>query len=73
MTSFRKPTVDGIGFAIPIAKGRNLFWKNSWSFPTRDKVDESQASFLGIEGVNVTSDASEMYGMPYRCGDFYRN
>ncbi len=60
-------TVDGIGFAIPIAKAEPILEK-LMELPTRDKVDESQASFLGIEGVNVTSDASEMYGMPTGVG-----
>ena len=60
-------TVDGIGFAIPIAKAEPILEK-LMKLPTRTKVDESQASFLGIEGVNVTSDASEMYGMPTGVG-----
>ena len=31
---------------------------------TREKVDESQASYLGIQGADVSSEASQMYGMP---------
>lgn len=60
-------TVDGIGFAIPLAKAEPIL-EELMALPTRDKVDESQASYLGIEGVNVTSDASEMYGMPTGVG-----
>lgn len=60
-------TVDGIGFAIPIAKAEPIL-QELMELPTRTKVDESQASCLGIEGVNVTSDASEMYGMPTGVG-----
>ena len=60
-------TVDGIGFAIPIAKAEPIL-EELMELPTRTKVDESQASYLGIEGVNVTSDASEMYGMPTGVG-----
>ena len=60
-------TVDGIGFAIPISKAEPIL-EELMSLETRNKVDESQASYLGIEGVNVTSDASEMYGMPTGVG-----
>ena len=60
-------TVDGIGFAIPIAKAEPIL-EELMNLETRDKVDESQASYLGISGVNVTSDASKMYGMPVGVG-----
>ncbi len=60
-------TVDGVGFAIPLAKAEPIL-EELMNLETRDKVDENQASYLGIEGVNVTSDASEMYGMPVGVG-----
>jgi serine protease Do len=31
---------------------------------TKDKVDESRKGYLGISGLDVTSDVSSMYGMP---------
>lgn len=56
-------TVDGIGFAIPINKAENSL-KDLMSLPTREKVDESQASYIGITGEDVSSDISQIYGMP---------
>ena len=60
-------TVDGVGFAIPLAKAEPIL-EELMNLETRDKVDENQASYLGIEGVNVTSEASQMYGMPQGVG-----
>ena len=34
------------------------------NLPTREKVDESQASYLGIQGGSVTSDVTQLYGIP---------
>ena len=31
---------------------------------TREKVDESQASYMGIQGADVSQEAAQMYGMP---------
>ena len=31
---------------------------------TREKVDESQASYLGIQGQTVSSDVTQLYGIP---------
>lgn len=56
-------TVDGIGFAIPINKAQESL-QNLMNQTTREKVDESQASYLGIQGADVSSEASQMYGMP---------
>ena len=56
-------TVDGIGFAIPINKAQESL-QNLMNQTTREKVDESQASYLGIQGTDVSSEASQMYGMP---------
>lgn len=56
-------TVDGIGFAIPIDKAENSL-KELMNLTTREKVDESQASYLGIEGADVSQQISETYGMP---------
>ena len=31
---------------------------------TKNKVDAEKKGFLGISGINVTNDVSQMYGMP---------
>ncbi len=56
-------TVDGIGFAIPINKAEDSL-QDLMSLPTREKVDESEASYLGISGEDVSSEISQVYGMP---------
>lgn len=56
-------SVDNMGFAIPIDKAEDS-QKELMSLPTRDKVDASHASALGIEGQSVTSDLTQLYGIP---------
>ena len=56
-------SVDNMGFAIPIDKAEDSL-KELMSLPTRDKVDASHASALGIEGQSVTSDLTQLYGIP---------
>ena len=56
-------SVDNIGFAIPIDKAEESL-KDLMNLPTREKVDESQASYLGIQGGSVTSDVTQLYGIP---------
>lgn len=56
-------SVDNMGFAIPIDKVEDSL-KELMSLPTRDKVDASHASALGIEGQSVTSDLTQLYGIP---------
>ena len=55
--------VDNIGFAIPIDKAEESL-KDLMNLPTREKVDASQASYLGIQGGSVTSDVTQLYGIP---------
>lgn len=55
--------VDNIGFAIPIDKAESSL-KEMMNLPTREKVDTSQASYLGIEGESVTPDVTQLYGIP---------
>lgn len=55
-------SVDNMGFAIPIDKAEDSL-KELMSLPTRDKVDASHASALGIEGQSVTSDLTQLYGI----------
>ena len=56
-------SVDNIGFAIPIDKAEESL-KDLMNLPTKEKVDESQASYLGIQGNSVTSDVTQLYGIP---------
>ena len=56
-------TVDNIGFAIPIDKAEESL-QQLMNLKTRERVDASQASYLGIRGSDVSSEASEMYGIP---------
>ena len=56
-------SVDNIGFAIPIDKAESSI-KDLMNLPTREKVDESKASYLGIQGSSVTSDITQLYGIP---------
>ena len=56
-------SVDNIGFAIPIDKAESSL-KELMNLPTREKVDSSEASYLGIEGESVTADVTQLYGIP---------
>ncbi len=56
-------SVDNIGFAIPIDKAETSL-KELMNLTTREKVDESQASYLGIQGQTVSSDVTQLYGIP---------
>lgn len=56
-------TVDNIGFAIPIDKAESSL-KEMMNLTTREKVSANRASTLGIEGQTVTSEATELYGIP---------
>lgn len=48
-------SVDNIGFAIPIDKAESSI-KDLMNLPTREKVDESQASYLGIQKGDVITE-----------------
>ena len=56
-------SVDNIGFAIPIDKAQSSL-QEMMNLETRDKVDASQASYMGIQGQDVSTEASELYGVP---------
>lgn len=55
--------VEGMGFAIPIAKAEPIL-ENLMSLTTRYKVDDSDASYIGITMKDVESNVSEAYGIP---------
>lgn len=52
--------VEGIGYAIPISMASPIIE----DLITKEKVDESESAFLGIAGVDVTSDVAATYNMP---------
>ncbi len=56
-------TIEGMGYAIPISNAKPII-EELMNRETKDKVDEAKKGYLGISGLNVTSDVSTMYGMP---------
>lgn len=52
--------VEGMGYSIPISAAQPIID----SLITRELVDESNASFLGVSGQDVTSEISKSFGMP---------
>lgn len=55
--------IEGMGYAIPISKAMPII-EQLMVRETRMLVPESQRGYLGISGVNVTSEVSEIYGLP---------
>lgn len=55
--------VEGIGYAIPISDASDVI-TNLMNCETRTKLAEGEQGFLGIEGVDVTAESSQMYNMP---------
>lgn len=56
-------TIEGMGYAIPISKAKPIL-EELMNRTTRDKVDESDAAYLGITTADLTSEAIQMYNMP---------
>lgn len=55
--------VEGIGYAIPISDAEPII-EDLMSKETRLKVDADERGYLGITGVDVVAEYSEIYGMP---------
>lgn len=55
--------VEGMGYAIPISDASDVI-KELMNRETRTKVADDEKGYLGIQGVDVTSDSAEMYNMP---------
>ena len=53
-------SVEGIGYAIPMDTAKPIIEE----LITKEKVDESNSAYLGIAGVDVTSDVAKTYNMP---------
>jgi len=52
--------VEGIGYAIPMSTAAPIIEE----LITKEKVDASNSSYLGIGGVDVTNEVSMTYNMP---------
>lgn len=56
-------TIEGMGYAIPISSAKPII-EELMNRETKDKVGVDKQGYLGISGLDVTSDVSMMYGMP---------
>ncbi len=52
--------VEGFGYAIPISDAMPIVEQ----LITREKVDESQSAYLGVQGNDISADVAEAYNMP---------
>lgn len=55
--------VEGMGYAIPISDAQPII-EDLMTKQTRLKVDEESKGYLGITGIDVVSEYSQIYGMP---------
>lgn len=55
--------VEGMGYAIPISDVNDII-NDLMNRETRNKVNESQRGALGIQGVSVSEEYSQIYGIP---------
>lgn len=54
---------EGMGYAIPISDANDII-TSLMNQETKTKVSEEEQGYLGITGVDVSDDSSEMYNMP---------
>ncbi len=55
--------VEGMGYAIPLSSAQPIL-EELMNRQTREKVSEDEASYLGVEGADLSLEATEMYNMP---------
>ncbi len=55
--------IEGMGYAIPISDARSII-DGLMNQSTKIKAPDEERGFLGISGVDVTSEISEQYNMP---------
>ena len=60
---FASNAVEGMGYAIPISKAQPIL-EDLMSRETRDKVDSSEASYLGINPLDLSAAVTAMFDMP---------
>ena len=56
-------TIEGMGYAIPISNAKPII-EELMNRETKDKVAAAKKGYLGISGLDVTNEVSQMYGMP---------
>lgn len=56
-------SVDNIGFAIPIDKAQSSL-QEMMNMETRERVDASEASYMGIQGSDVSTEVTQLYNIP---------
>lgn len=54
---------EGMGYAIPISDASEII-TSLMNQETKTKVSEEEQGYLGITGVDVSEDSSQMYNMP---------
>ena len=60
---FASNAVEGMGYAIPISKAQPIL-EDLMSRETRDKVDSSESSYLGINPLDLSAEVTAMFDMP---------
>lgn len=60
---FSSTEVEGMGYAISITDALPII-EDLMNRTTREKVDDANASWLGIDGEEITSSISSAYGIP---------
>ena len=55
--------VENMAYSIPISKVKDLI-DSLMTQETRDKVSEEEAGYLGISGIDITSELHATYGYP---------
>jgi len=55
--------VEGMGYAIPITKVQDIIG-NLMTKKTRKEIEEAKQGYLGIQGQDIDSNTSLLYGMP---------
>lgn len=55
--------VEGMGYAIPISDATPII-NELMNKETKTKVDDADKSYLGITGLDITSDVAQSYNMP---------
>ena len=56
-------TIEGMGYAIPISVAKPIIDK-LMNEETKVKVSSEERGYIGISGVSVTSEVSQVYGLP---------
>ncbi len=56
-------TVEGMGYAIPISAAKPIIEK-LMNEETKIKVSDEERGYIGISGVSVTTEVSQVYGLP---------